>query len=176
MIDPTINQYQNGKIYKLISAQTDDIYIGSTKNLLSERFERHKSNFKNKCKYISSDEILKYEDAKIELIENYSTTSKFFLEVRETELIEELKCVNRILPRNKNKYQYDENRKLIDPTIDEYKQGKIYKLISKQTDNIYIGSTKQKLSNRFNNHKSNYRMGLKYSTAIEILQYDDVEN
>ncbi len=30
MIDPTINDYLNGKIYKLVSNQTNDIYIGST--------------------------------------------------------------------------------------------------------------------------------------------------
>ena len=30
MIDPTIDDYLQGKIYKLTSSQTTDIYIGST--------------------------------------------------------------------------------------------------------------------------------------------------
>ena len=34
--------YQNGKIYKIHSYQTDDIYIGSTTNTLSRRFSEHK--------------------------------------------------------------------------------------------------------------------------------------
>ena len=38
-----------GRIYKIISEQTDKIYYGSTKNKLSRRFGTHKQKFKN-CK------------------------------------------------------------------------------------------------------------------------------
>lgn len=178
MIDPTVDQYKEGKIYKLTSNQTDDIYIGSTKSKLLDRFYAHQTNYKYQYKYTSAYKILKYEDVKIELIENYPTTSKYFLEVRETELIEQLKCVNTTVPRNKNKYQYDAiTGEQIDPTIGEYQQGKIYKLTSSQTDAIYIGSTKLKLSDRFNSHQSSYRIRTEshYITSFDILQYEDVK-
>ena len=37
-----------------------------------------------------------------------------------------------------------------------YNLGKIYKLISNQTDKIYVGSTAQTLSKRFMNHKKSF--------------------
>ncbi len=57
-------------------------------------------------------------------------------------------------------------------------KGYIYCLRSHQTEKIYIGSTKQKLYQRINDHRKKYRQYLlgnfHYLTAYEILQYDDV--
>lgn len=82
MKDRKNNRYQAGKIYKLISSQTNDIYIGSTIQELTDRLYNHKYDYKN-SHYRTSFEIVKYDDVQIELIENYQTTSKFLLEVRE---------------------------------------------------------------------------------------------
>ena len=61
-----------GRVYKLVSSNTDEIYIGSTVSTLSDRLCRHKYDYKRymdgKQNYISSYEVLKYVDAKIELI------------------------------------------------------------------------------------------------------------
>jgi hypothetical protein len=35
-----------GKIYKITSSKTDDVYIGSTIQTLNDRFIKHKSNYK----------------------------------------------------------------------------------------------------------------------------------
>ncbi len=45
------NKYQHGKIYKIISNQTNEIYIGSTiYKLLSERMRNHRSDYRKwKC-------------------------------------------------------------------------------------------------------------------------------
>lgn len=57
-----------------------------------------------------------------------------------------------------------------------YKQGKIYKLTSKKTDKIYIGSTIQKLSRRLNKHISDWNQYKKgntkkgETTSFEILK------
>lgn len=77
--------YRNGKIYKITSSQTDLIYVGSTVENLSMRFAHHKSNFKRNISDIISKEILKYCDAKIELIEAYPCNSKEELFKKETE-------------------------------------------------------------------------------------------
>ena len=44
--------YQNGKIYKLVSPHTDEIYIGSTVARLCKRFGNHKNLVKGACAYM----------------------------------------------------------------------------------------------------------------------------
>lgn len=168
----TLTKYQNGKIYKIVSSHTNKIYIGSTISTLLRRFYGHKKNYDNKKKCCSSSEILKYDDAKIVLIENYPTTSRFFLELREGMWILQLNCVNENVP--KRKYQSMDIKHIIDPTIDDYKNGVIYKLVSNHTADIYIGSTKCSLNTRFKEHKYNYEKSY-YTTAFEILKYNDVK-
>ena len=46
---PRTGNYSLGKIYKLVSDETDDIYIGSTcQRLLSKRLGQHRDHY-NKC-------------------------------------------------------------------------------------------------------------------------------
>jgi len=71
-----ITDYGECKIYKLVSSQTDKVYIGSTcQKQLSRRLGQHKTYYKNylngKNIYLSSYEILKYPDAKIILVQSY---------------------------------------------------------------------------------------------------------
>jgi len=76
--------YKNGKIYKLWSIEGDDIYIGSTTDALHKRLNGHKTK-KNKC----NSKILfeKYNDVKIELIEEYPCENKQQLNRREGEIM-----------------------------------------------------------------------------------------
>lgn len=81
--------YSKGKIYKIVSSQTEKIYIGSTvKHKLCDRMSLHRNEYKKykegtKNKYISSFDILKYADAKIVLIESFPCTCKEELNARE---------------------------------------------------------------------------------------------
>lgn len=162
MIDPTINDYLKGKIYKLVSQHTNKIYIGSTKKNLLERLSSHKSKFKQKDGSTTANSILIYDDVKIELIENYPTTSKYFLEIREGFWIENLECVNKIIPR------YQENI-----NINKYENGKIYKLISINTNKIYIGSTTKSLKIRLSRHYSDYNTN-RNITSTELFNSGEV--
>ncbi len=92
--------YQQGKIYKLTSHQTDDIYIGSTKDILSRRFFSHKSDYnryiqEKDSKYLTSYELLKYEDCVIILLELYPCGSRDELRARERYYQDLLPCVNK---------------------------------------------------------------------------------
>jgi hypothetical protein len=79
-----MNKYQDGKIYKLTSKQTDKIYVGSTIRTLDARMIQHKIQYKcGNSHNISSAEILKYDDCIIELIEDSPCDSKTELEKRE---------------------------------------------------------------------------------------------
>jgi len=103
----TDNKYQRGQIYSIRSHQTDLIYIGSTIQPLHKRFYEHKSGFKTEINY-TSKEIMKYDDAYIELIEDFPCNSKKELTKREGYYIRNTNCVNtKIAGRTKDEWYVD---------------------------------------------------------------------
>jgi hypothetical protein len=75
--------YQNGKIYKIISNNSDLVYIGSTaKYKLKERLAEHVSNFECGV-YYSSCELIKQPHYDIIEIEAHPCNSKVTLEAQE---------------------------------------------------------------------------------------------
>ena len=66
--------YQNGKIYKIINENNDIVYIGSTTQALSQRYQKHHHKSPNH---------------KIILIENYPCNSKEELCKKEQQIIEQ---------------------------------------------------------------------------------------
>jgi hypothetical protein len=91
--------YSNGKIYSLESDCTNKIYIGSTsEKSIKRRLSKHKSNHKRGKRHsCTASKILKYEDVKIILLEDYPCNNKDELSKREQEWIENNKdiCVNK---------------------------------------------------------------------------------
>ena len=98
-----MNKYNNGKIYKIISNQTDNIYIGSTTKELKQRYNQHRAYYKKyvagKNVQIKSVEILKLGEpgCEIILIENYPCSSKQALLEREQFYLDKFQaiCVNK---------------------------------------------------------------------------------
>ena len=87
--------YQNGKIYKLVSNISNDIYIGSTVNKLSHRLNAHK-NKANQCvskQLFSNDAVIQ-----IILIESFPCINKSELTAREHHYITTLVCINKCIP------------------------------------------------------------------------------
>ena len=77
-------RYDNGKIYKITSIFTNDVYIGSTTDTLSRRLSLHKSQYRRlkeglKTSNMASFKILQYNDYEIELICNYPCNNKLEL-------------------------------------------------------------------------------------------------
>ena len=91
--------YENGKIYCLRSHQTDDVYYGSTTQKLAVRKGGHKGSYKRwvagKGKYMTSFELLKYDDCYIELVELYPCKCREELGRREGEIIRDNECINK---------------------------------------------------------------------------------
>jgi len=111
--------YENGKVYKITSNQTNKIYIGSTSKMyLSQRLGDHKSAFKTRANGKINDstayEILQYDDAEITLIESYPCNTKDELLSRERYYIDVYKdiCVNKCRPKvsDEEKKQYWKDR------------------------------------------------------------------
>ena len=124
--------YHNGKIYVLRSHQTEDIYIGSTTTKLSKRLYGHKSKFKcwknGKYRYVSSFELIKYDDCYIELLQGYSCDSKMELQKREGEFIRSMKCVNKRIEGRTDKEYRDDNKEKKKEYLKEYYQENKYKI------------------------------------------------
>jgi len=128
--------YQLGKIYKITSPQTELCYIGSTtKKYVCQRFGDHKSNYKRwkqgKTGYVTSFDILQYNDALVELVETFPCNIVEELRKREGEIIKEYgeKCVNkRIECRDLKEYYQD------------------YKEEIKERSNLYYKENKEKVS------------------------------
>jgi hypothetical protein len=106
--------YQQGKIYKLISSETNDVYVGSTCKSLKERMINHKAMYKQssvaqKKLNMTAFKLLKYNDCDIELIEDYPCDSRKELERREGEIIKNMDdCINKnIAGRNGKEYRED---------------------------------------------------------------------
>jgi hypothetical protein len=123
------NQYSNSKIYKIWSPQTDLIYIGSTTQILCKRLADHKRNYdsyinkKQNSFYTSSYELLKYDDYKIELIEEVNCQSKIQLNRREGILQREYRniCVNMLIAgRTKEEYRQDNHETILNKRKEYY--------------------------------------------------------
>ena len=82
------------KIYKIVDNTNDNIYIGITKQTLSQRLSKHKHKTKNNTNGSMSREIIKNGDYKVELIEE--TDDK----TRERYWIENTECINKVIPKN----------------------------------------------------------------------------
>ena len=84
--------YEHSKIYKIYSESANLTYYGSTCKPLVVRFAQHKRYPKDKC---TSSKVLEYDDAKIELVEEYPCQSRKELEKREGYYQDTFDCVNR---------------------------------------------------------------------------------
>ena len=118
--------YNNGKIYTIRSYQTDDIYIGSTTQTLTKRLSKHKGDFKawkkGKHHYITSYELIKYDDVYIELLELCPCSNKMELCRREGQLQREMDCVNKGIAGRTRKEYRDDNKEKIKEYVEANKE------------------------------------------------------
>ena len=103
-----MSKYQNAKVYKIVSKNTDKCYVGSTCQELKERLREHITNFKIDSA-TTSKHILKFGDYEIILIENYCCENKKELRNKERFYIESLNSVNKVIPGRTKKQYYQHN-------------------------------------------------------------------
>ena len=126
--------YQNSKIYKLWSPQgtEDEIYIGSTTDELHKRKNSHKKKGNN-C----NSKILfqKYDDIRIEVLEEYPCNSKKELEKKEGEHIRANKCLNTHIPSRTRKEYNEDNKEHIKEKCKEYRENNKKRIKKWREDN-----------------------------------------
>ena len=119
--------YSEGKIYKIVSDLTDEMYIGSTtEKYLSSRLNGHKYQYRLGINNTKSGDILKYPDARIVLIENFGCSTQNGLEAREYFQIKEhikqnINVVNKHMPTRTQKEYYEDNKEAILSKCIEYR-------------------------------------------------------
>ena len=153
--------YQNGKVYKIVSNTDDDIcYIGSTtKKYLSQRMSEHRCEYKNwkngKCNKIMVYDLFEtyqIKNCRIELLELVPCNSKDELTKKEGEYIRALNCVNKVIPdriidmkeyreqnKDKNKLYREQNKDKI------REQTKLYREQNKDKKKLYREQNKDKI-------------------------------
>jgi len=117
-----MNEY---KIYVIKSRSHPDLqYIGSTKNSLKYRLSNHLNNYKkylnDKYHYVTSFDILKYNDYYVELYCNTGTDDKSDAHWFEGQIIRSETCVNKNVPSRTRKEYYETNK----DRIKEYREQK----------------------------------------------------
>ena len=147
--------YQNGKIYKLWSDQSDMLYIGSTTQPLSQRLGGHKKNIKEKYNITGAD-MANHTNIKIELIENFPCDSKESLHAREGYYIRLFRndLLNKRIPgRTRSEYSYDYYK----ANSDTQKQKSVdYRAANREKISAYNAAYCQK------NHEKELARGAKY--------------
>lgn len=160
-----MNKYQNGKIYKIVSSQTEQCYVGSTTQSLTRRFKEHHSGFKNNSR-TTSKIIMKYDDAHMVLLEEYPCNSKIELEQRERYYIESMLTCNKHIPtrtikeymdnnrEKRNKYRKEWSKNNIQKTKEWYVKNKVRLL---QKNKQYYEHNKEKIKQYRQNNKEKKR-------------------
>jgi hypothetical protein len=170
------NPYRNGKIYTIRSYQTDRFYIGSTCNSLSKRLHGHRGNY-NKYKngkqnYMTSYEIMQYDDNYIELLELCPCSSNMELHRREGELIRQHdNCVNKVIAGRTHKEYYEENKEHLSSLHKEYYERNKERLLplNRQNNKEYYKLNKEEVDEKhrqyYNTNKEsvNQKHNLYYS-------------
>jgi len=144
--------YENGLIYTIRSHQTTDIYIGSTTQPLYKRIYQHKKNFNRwkigKYCYVSSFELMKYDDVYIELLELFPCSSKNELCRREGQLQREMECLNKnVAGRTMDEY-IEENKDKIKIRKKEWFEANKDKMKIQKKE--YREKNKNKINEKFN--------------------------
>ena len=119
-----MSDYSQGKIYILKSKNTEDVYIGSTKYTLEERFHTHMLNYyqykRGYKKYCTSFEIIKHKEPYIELIELYPCESREELRKKEGEYQLKIECVNKLIAGRTIEEYREDNKEILSQKAKEY--------------------------------------------------------
>ena len=108
------NKYSNGKIYQIWNEMTDDIYVGSTYDMLCKRMDKHRSAH-SKEKY-NQRKLYKLMNEvgvghfHIELIELYPCSCKDELRKREGHFIRQIGTLNMTI-EDRTRQEYNEQHK-----------------------------------------------------------------
>jgi hypothetical protein len=135
-----MSDYSQGKIYKIISSQCDDVYYGSCATPLNIRLNTHIGKYnmylKGNQHYVTSFKIIEKGNYEIVLVEDYPCENEIELEMREAEYIKNNECVNRIVPRRTRQQWHEDNREKILKQLKDYNKANSEKIKQRRNEKI----------------------------------------
>lgn len=146
------DSYKNAKIYRLVSKNSNKVYIGSTVQPLSKRFIQHRCSYNSYANplalihvyaYQTSYEVFKDGDVSIELVEDFVCSNKNELDARENYHI--IQNVNSVNKRGRSGFSSTENLAVY---MKEYNKNNAY--VCSCGSKVKSGKTKH---NRSKKHK-----------------------
>ena len=135
-----MSDYSKGKIYKIYSKTLDNCYYGSTIMTLKKRLTVHKSNFKT-GRYCKSQDVLKYNDYEIILVELFPCKSRNELLDREGYYQRNFKCINKQIAGRSQKEWNEDNKVYLKEYFKNYKKKYYEKHKEKISENAKIKMT-----------------------------------
>ena len=165
------SKLDKGKIYQIVDNTNNNKYIGSTCKTLKYRLSKHECDYKRFLKGIfnnvTSFDIIKNNNYKIELLEDCNIKTKQELLERERFYIENNECVNKLIPYGKGTQQYQKDYYI-------HNKEKI-----KQNDKEYREANKDKFKEKFicvcggnyiHKHKSTHQKTSKHQNYLKSLK------
>ena len=192
------NPYNNGKIYRIWSLNTNEIYVGSTYQELHKRMYEHRINAQTGKPYMVYHKMreLGIETFSIELIEVFPCKNRDELRQREGYWVRNLKAtLNSVIPgrtlkeynsENKEKLRqtkqqfYEDNKDRIKERVKEYQannriavneQKREYYEKNKERFKMYRETNIEKIKIRESQHNDCEICGGKYRTSHRAVHY-----
>ena len=137
-----------GRVYKIVSSETDDVYVGSTEKTLAERLAQHRKSYNSYTRgayhYVKSFDIVKFRDARIELLSEGLFATKEDLRRLEGEFMVAItNCINRCLAGRT-----------------KLESAKVYRDSHKEEHKEYLDRNTERISqqkkDRYQEHKDEY--------------------
>jgi predicted GIY-YIG superfamily endonuclease len=146
-------------IYCITCNKTGDTYYGSSMNI-EKRIKRHTRNTDNDT---SSKIIIDRNDYKIDIVNKIENIIRLDLrKLEQTYIDEDKKCINKQAAYNKNREQFENS------------EGYIYKILCKDTGEVYIGSCRnyeqRKISHKY--YKNDTKWVVSSSQIINRNNYE----
>lgn len=120
--------YQNGKIYKIVLDESDQVYVGSTTRTLAQRMANHRSRAKAGMALPPVHRFINdhgWDKAHIVLVEDWPCERKEQLDARERHWIEQIGSLNKYIPGRTREEYYQQNRvELIGRRKEYYQQNR----------------------------------------------------
>ena len=172
-----------GKVYKIVSSETDEVYVGSTTQALKKRLQEHKSEYKRylqgRHNFVSSFNIVKFADAKIILIHDDLFDTRADLHRLEGQYMMSVEnCINAHIAGRTSKEHYQHNRERVLQSVKDYYQDN--KPHKKEYNKTYKERNKEKLKEQkgqvlecpvcettyTHNHKARHEKSSKHRSAL----------
>ena len=154
--------YQNTKIYKIWSPNTEQVYIGATVQSLSMRMAEHRKISNNTRSKI----IIDLGDAKIEVLEEFPCNNKMESDRKEGEYIRSLNCVNKNIagrtpkewnkdnPEYKKEYM-QQNKEYFNKKRQEYRKNNVEKVKEQKKNQRNTDAQRESHRQYINSYRQN---------------------